>query len=48
MIALMPLIVIQLMGLIAETKRKVIYARARKQFVEANDDQIIHFGEEAQ
>jgi hypothetical protein len=48
MIALMPLIVIQLMGLIAETKRKIIYARARKQFVEANDDQIIHFGEEAQ
>lgn len=47
MIALMPLIVIQLMGLIAETKRKIIYARARKEFSEPGDEQIIHFGEEA-
>lgn len=48
MIALMPLIVIQLMGLVAETKRNIIYAEARKRFSEPDDDQIIHFSEEAQ
>jgi hypothetical protein len=45
MIAMMPLIVIQLIGLVAIIKRKVIYARARKQFVEPNDVQVIHFAE---
>jgi hypothetical protein len=44
MIALMPLIVIQLMGLYAEIKRDIINKRVRKKFVEANDLQIIHFG----
>jgi hypothetical protein len=44
MIALMPLIVIQLMGLYAEIKRDIINKRVRKKFVEANDLQVIHFG----
>ena len=44
MIALMPLIVIQLMGLYAEIKRDVINKQVRKKFVEANDLQVIHFG----
>jgi len=42
MIALMPLIVIQLMGLYAEVKRALIYRRTRQRFIEPNDDQIIH------
>ncbi|MCI1245394.1 MAG: DUF1538 domain-containing protein [Bacilli bacterium] len=46
MIALMPLIVIQLMGLFAETKRKIVYARARKKFVEPGEGEIVFFGEE--
>jgi hypothetical protein len=44
MIALMPLIVIQLMGLYAEVKRSIILSRVRKKFVEPYDNQIIHFG----
>jgi hypothetical protein len=43
MIALMPLIVIQLMGLYAEVKRSIILSRVRKKFVEPYDNQIIHF-----
>jgi hypothetical protein len=42
MIALMPLIVIQLMGLYAEVKRSIILSRVRKKFVEPYDNQIIH------
>lgn len=45
MIALMPLIVIQLMGLYAEVKRDMIYRKTRKQFVEPDDGQVIHFTE---
>ena len=45
MIALMPLIVVQMMGLYAEVKRKIIYFKARKRFIEPNDDVLIHFAE---
>ncbi len=46
MIALMPLIVIQLVGLWAGVKRTFIYRRARQRFIEPNDIQVIHFEEE--
>ncbi len=45
MIALMPLIVIQLMGLYAGIKRTVVYSKARKKFIEENDDVLISFTE---
>ncbi|MDD5884942.1 MAG: DUF1538 domain-containing protein [Erysipelotrichaceae bacterium] len=45
MIALMPLIVVQLMGLIARIKRALLDRKARKHFFEQNDGEIIHFGE---
>ena len=45
MIALMPLIVVQLMGLIAGIKRALLDRKARKHFFEPNDGEIIHFGE---
>ncbi len=45
MIAMMPLIIIQLMGLYAGIKRKIVYDRVRKTFIEPNDAQVIHFGE---
>jgi len=44
MISLMPLIVIQLMGLYAEIKRDIVNKRIRRKFVEADDLQVIHFG----
>jgi hypothetical protein len=47
MISMMPLVVIQLLGLYVEVKRKRLYAKARKRIFEPNDDQIIHFGETA-
>ncbi|MCI2068917.1 MAG: DUF1538 domain-containing protein [Bacilli bacterium] len=43
MISMMPLIVVQLVGLYAVLKRKAIIAKARKRIIEPNDDQIIHF-----
>ena len=43
MVAMMPLIVIQAMGLSAVMKDKAALAKARKRIVEENDDQIIHF-----
>jgi hypothetical protein len=46
MIALMPLIVIQLLGLYAELKRAHNNKKIRKNFIGANDSQIIHFSEE--
>lgn len=46
MIALMPLIVIQLVGLYANIKRNLIYRKARQRFIEPNDVQVIHFEEE--
>jgi len=45
MIALMPLIVVQMMGLYASLKRKAIAFRARKAFMGEDDDTIIHFSE---
>ncbi len=45
MIALMPLIVIQLVGLYAGIKRAITYRRARQRFIEPNDTQVIHFEE---
>lgn len=46
MIALMPLIVIQLMGLISEMKKKLTLLAAKKAFIEPGDNQVIHFAEE--
>lgn len=42
-VAMMPLISIQLLGLVAGIKRSVHYRHAREFVREANDDQIIHF-----
>ena len=47
MVAMMPLIVLQLMGLYVKVKKDILYRRARERIVEENDDQIIHFGTEA-
>lgn len=47
MIALMPLIVIQLMGLYAQIKRSIILRKVREQFIEPDDLQVIHFAEAA-
>ena len=41
MIAMMPLIVIQLMGLYAVLKRRAIDRKVRERFIEADDCQII-------
>ncbi len=46
MISMMPIIVVQLVGLYAVLKDKSIYAKARKRIIEPNDDQIIHFTQE--
>jgi hypothetical protein len=46
MISMMPIIVVQLVGLYAVFKSRAIYAKARKRIVEPNDDQIIHFDAE--
>ncbi len=48
MIALMPLIVVQLMGLYAGIKRMVVYNKARKRFIEENDNVLIDFTEVTQ
>lgn len=45
MIALMPLIVIQLMGLYAQIKRAIINSRIRKQFIDPDDNELVFFGE---
>jgi len=42
-VSLMPLIVIQMLGVYAVVKRNLIYSKARKRFIEPDDDQIIHF-----
>ena len=47
LVAMMPLIVLQLLGLYIKVKQAMLYHRARARIVEPNDDQIIHFGEEA-
>ncbi len=46
MVAMMPLIVLQLVGLYVQVKTAILYRRARSRIVEENDDQIIHFGKE--
>jgi hypothetical protein len=43
MVSAMPLVVIQLLGLYAEIKRKIIFKRIRQQFLEPDDCQVIHF-----
>jgi hypothetical protein len=47
LVAMMPLIVLQLLGLYIKVKQAMLYHRARARIVEPNDDQIIHFGAEA-
>jgi hypothetical protein len=47
LVAMMPLIVLQLLGLYIKVKQAMLYHRARARIVEPNDDQIIHFGTEA-
>jgi hypothetical protein len=46
MVSAMPLVVIQLLGLYAETKRKITYRRIQKKFIEPDDCQVIHFDPE--
>ncbi|MCR5348781.1 MAG: DUF1538 domain-containing protein [Bacilli bacterium] len=43
MVAMMPIIVIQALGLQSQIKTRMALAYARKRIVEENDDQIIHF-----
>src|SRR5574344_513773 len=45
MIAMMPLIVIQLMGLYAEIKRAILLKKVQERFIEPDDLQVIHFSE---
>ena len=46
MVAMMPLIVLQGLGLYSKIKTNVLYKKTRKRLVEENDDQIIHFVDE--
>ena len=43
LVAMMPLIVLQLLGLVGGLRKEIALARARSRIVEENDDQIIHF-----
>ena len=43
LVALMPLIVLQIIGLDAQIKKTVAYNKARKRIVEEDDDQVVHF-----
>ena len=43
LVAMMPLIVLQALGLISGIKKSVALANARKRIVEENDAQVIHF-----
>ena len=45
MVAMMPLIVVQGMGLSAVVRSRAALAKARRRIVEENDEQIIHFDE---
>ena len=45
MVAMMPIIVVQALGIQSQIVTRVALARARKRVVEENDDQIIHFDE---
>jgi len=42
-IAAIPVLSIEIMGLYAETKTKILYMRARRHVIEPNDLQVIHF-----
>ena len=46
MVAMMPLIVLQGLGLYSKIKTNALYKKTRKRLVEENDDQIIHFVDE--
>lgn len=46
MVAMMPLIVVQGLGLYSKIKTNAIYRKTRKRLIEENDDQVIHFEEE--
>ena len=46
LVALMPLIVLQSMGLDAQIKKHHAYSQARKRLVDEDDDQVVHFGVE--
>jgi hypothetical protein len=48
MVSMMPLVVVQLVGLYAQINLKIVYSKARKRIVEPDDDQIIHFSEEGE
>ena len=43
LVAMMPLIVLQALGLVGGIKKSAALSRARKRIVEENDEQIIHF-----
>ena len=46
MVAMMPLIVLQALGLVSGIKKANALAKARKRIVEEDDAQVIHFMEE--
>ncbi|MCR5078442.1 MAG: DUF1538 domain-containing protein [Bacilli bacterium] len=48
LVAMMPLIVLQALGLVGGIKQSMALARARKRIVEENDDQVIHFAIESE
>lgn len=43
MVSAMPLVVIQLIGLSAEIKRRIIYQKIRQNFLEEDRNEVIHF-----
>lgn len=47
MVALMPLIVLQTLGLQSVWKKEIALSRARKRIIEENDEQVVHFEEES-
>lgn len=46
MVAMMPLIVLQAMGLSSQIQRSLALSRAKKRLIEENDDQIVHLIQE--
>lgn len=47
MVAMMPLLVLQAMGLQSQIESRIALAKAKKRLVEENDDQIVHLVQEA-
>ena len=43
LVAMMPLIVLQALGLISKIKQNAALSKARRRLVEEDDDQIVHF-----